>query len=376
MKRYLEEDIKEDLKEKMVLLGGPRQVGKTTFAKALLSSLPQDQGLYLNWDVVSHRKTLLKGELTKESRLVVLDELHKYKAWRGLVKGFFDTYKEEKEFLITGSARLDYFRRGGDSLQGRYHYYNLHPLSLLEISTQPKVTDLEHLLTYGGFPEPFLKSNMRHWRRWQQERTKRVLQEDLVSLERVNEITQLDLLTSLLPNKVGSLLSVSNMASDLDVSFSTTDKWIQILERLYYCFRIQAFGFSQIRSAKKEKKLYMWDWSLVENQSARFENIVASNLIKYCDYHKDRNGEKIELRFLRDSNKREIDFVVIKNNKPLFAVECKTGDGQVSSQVQYFSPRLNIPRYYQVHMGQKHFENKELKLEVIPFVKFVKVLGV
>lgn len=376
MNRYLQPSLLEDLKEKMVFLGGPRQVGKTTLAKNLIVKYGESHSSYFNWDIVINQKGLLQGDLPKSSEFIVLDEIHKYKKWRNLVKGYYDEYKEKKSFLVTGSARLDFFRRGGDSLQGRYHYYNLHPFSIFEVNTKPSSNDLEQLLKFGGFPEPFLKANSRQWKRWQLERTQRVIQEDLVSLERVNELSQLSLLAGLLPDKVGSLLSVSNLSQDLGTSFVTVDRWINILERLYYCFRIQAYGFSQIRAAKKEKKLYMWDWSLVHSAPARFENLVASNLLKYCDLLKDRDGERMELRFVRDSNRREIDFIILKNNKPDFAVECKTGESEVSPQIRYFSSRLNIPKYYQVHLGKKHVEKSEFKTEIIPFTEFAKTLGV
>lgn len=376
MKRQLEARIKEDLDDKMVFLGGPRQVGKTTVSLHILNAKNEDHPAYLNWDESSTQKMLLRGELPAHQPLIVLDEIHKYKKWRQLVKGFYDTRKSKTKFLITGSARLDYFRKGGDSLQGRYHYYRLHPLSLYEINHRPTHKDLEHLLKYGGFPEPFLKSEHRHWQRWQNQRQDRVLQEDLVSLEHVKDVSQLKLLSNLLPEKVGNILSIPNLKQDLSVSFETADKWITIFENLYYCFRIQAYGFSIARAANKEKKVYLWDWSQVENPSYRFENLVASQLLKYCHYHQDYSGEKLELCFYRDSNKRELDFVVTKNRKALFAVECKSGERDLASNIKYFSSRLPIPKYYQVHMGQKHTEIAEYKSEIIPLIELAKILKV
>lgn len=375
MHRYLEKNIREDLNEKMVFVGGPRQVGKTTLAFNILNA-DEAHPAYKNWDIVDHQKSLMAGELPANQKLIVLDEIHKYKNWRNLVKGFYDGQKSKKQFLITGSARLDYFRKGGDSLQGRYHYYRLHPLSLYEIGGQSSQADLQHLLQFGGFPEPFLKANARHWKRWQQERNDRVIQEDLISLEQVKDISQLKLLQNILPGKVGNLLSLENLRKDLNVAFETADKWTQIFENLYYCFRIQAYGFSEARAAKKEKKLYLWDWSLVEKESARKENLMASLLLKYCHFKQDTEGDKYDLHFYRDSMGREIDFIVLKNKKPLFAVECKSGDESIASNLKYFSARLPIPLYYQVHFGKKHNEIAEYKTEIIPFIEFSKVLGV
>ncbi len=374
MKRYLESVIKEDLQEKMVFVGGPRQAGKTTLAFHLLGAEDETHPAYLNWDIPSVQRALIRGELPAKGSLIVLDEIHKYKKWRNLVKGFYDGNKSAKKFLVTGSARLDYFRKGGDSLQGRYHYYRLHPLSLAEINRKASSKDLDHLMRFGGFPEPFLKSNDRHWKRWQRERQERVVQEDLVSLENVKDIGQLNLLCSLLPSRVGSLLSIANLRQDLSVAFETVDKWICIFENLYYCFRLQAFGFSMVRAANKERKLYMWDWSLVEDPGARFENLVASHLLKYCHFHQDNNGEKMDLVFYRDSNKRELDFVVTKNRKPLFAVECKTGDSDLSGNIKFFSKRLPVPKYYQVHLGSRHTVVGEFNAEIIPFCEFAKIL--
>ena len=261
-------------------------------------------------------------------------------------------------------------------MQGRYHYHRLHPLSLQEISASPTRQDLEQLLTFGGFPEPFIKANRRHWLRWQNEHTSRVVREDLFTLERVKEVSQLELLASVLPERVGSPLSVNNLRTDLCVAFETADRWITILENLYYCFRIAPFGVSRLRAATKEQKLYLWDWSLCLNEAARFENIVASNLLKFCHYHEDSSGEKMALHFLRDSAGREIDFVVLKEKKPLFAVECKTGEQSLSRNISYFAARTNIPQFYQIHLGEKDYEVPQAKARVLPFTTFTGILGV
>ncbi|MFC1766464.1 ATP-binding protein, partial [Planctomycetota bacterium] len=223
--------------------------------------------------------------------------------------------------------------------------------SLGELSSPPVSSDLEHLLQFGGFPEPFLKGQTRHWKRWQRERQSRVIQEDLVNLEQVKEVSQLSLLAQVLPDRVGSLLSLNNLRQDLSVAFETVDRWITILENLYFCFRIVPYGLPHLRATKKEKKLYMWDWSLCSDSAARFENLVGSHLLKFCHQQEDTEGDSMELQFIRDSQGREIDFVVVKNSKPLFAVECKSGEQGLSRHVSYFSQRSNIPNFYQVHMG-------------------------
>ena len=202
------------------------------------------------------------------------------------------------------------------------------------------------------------------------------MQEDLISLENVRETSRIELLMSILPERVGSLLSLNNLRSDLDVAFETADSWIEILERLYFCYRIQPYGLPQLRAAKKERKLYLWDWSEIGNPSARFENLVASQLLKYCHYHEDVEGYRMELRFLRDSQKREIDFIVLKQGKPQFGVECKSGETSISDRIAYFAPRIPVPRFYQVHLGKRDYENPKLRARVLPFTTFAHELGV
>ena len=374
LNRYLAACINEDLAEKMVFLGGPRQVGKTTLALSLITGADESHPAYLNWDLYETQRMLLDGGLPADQSLIILDEIHKYRHWRNLVKGFYDKFKSTKRFLITGSARLDHYRRGGDSLQGRYHYCRLHPLSLYELNNKPTRSDFSALMHFGGFPEPFLKQNSRHWKRWQRERQSRVIQEDLINLENVKEVSQLDLLARMLPDKVSSILSLNKLKQELSVAYETVDRWVTILENLYYCFRISPYGLPRLRAMKKERKLYLWDWSLCSDESARFENMVASHLLKYCHFREDTEGDEMELRFVRDANRRELDFVVIENNKPLFAVECKTGERNLSRNIAYFSQRTDIPFYYQVHAGVKHYERAELKARVIPVTQFCELL--
>lgn len=376
MERYLKSLIVADLAEKMVFLGGPRQVGKTTLALSLLPGGSESHPAYLSWDALPARRMLLRGELPADQPLVLLDEIHKFRGWRNLVKGFYDTNKSRLRFLITGSARLDHYRRGGDSLQGRYHFHRLHPLSLHELGSADSREALEQLLEFGGFPEPFLKAERRHWLRWQRERLARVIQEDLISLEHVKEVSQLDLLASVLPDRVGSPLSVNNLRQDLSVAFETVDRWITILENLYVCFRISPHGLPRLRAAMKERKLYMWDWSLCEDPAARFENLVASNLLKYCHWIEDKEGTPMELRFLRDAARREIDFVVVRNRKPVFAVECRTGGRELSRNISYFAPRSGIPLFYQVHRGTRDVEVPAARARILPFSTFAAILGV
>jgi len=370
--RYIKKPVISDLKSKMVFIGGPRQVGKTTLALSFLPEPNTKSPGYFNWDDVSDKSKLLKGELPPKAKIIILDEIHKFARWRNLVKGFFDKKREEMSFLITGSARLDYYSKGGDSLQGRYHYYRLHPFSLRELSAVPTKDDLDLLLKFGGFPEPLFKSEEKFWRRWQKERLQRVIYDNIRDLETVKEISLLELLASELPHRVGSPLSVKNLKELLQVAHETVERWLKIFERMYHCFRIPPFGSLKVRAVKKEQKMYLWDWSLIEEAGPRFENFIASQLLKYCQFIEDTEGYRMELRFLRDTDKREIDFVVIKDGKSEFAVECKTGEKDISPSIHYFKERVKIPKFYQVHRGQKDYEKNGIR--VLPVLTFCKEL--
>ncbi|MFC1679196.1 ATP-binding protein [Elusimicrobiota bacterium] len=374
--RYLADHIDADLTEKMVFLGGPRQVGKTTLSLGLLRPKGADESHagYLNWDDIQARGPLLRGNLPPAQQRIILDEIHKFKGWRNLVKGFYDKNKSKMSFLVTGSARLDYYRKGGDSLQGRYHYYRLHPLSVNELGRRTASSDLEQLLRFGGFPEPFLAADEKSWRRWHRTRIERVVYQDLRDLENVKEISLIELLVEHLPACVGSPLSIKSLSDLLQVSHASVDRWIRMLERLYVCFRIPPFGSPKIRAVRKEKKLYFWDWSQVETPGARFENMVASQLLKYCHLLEDTEGYRMELRFIRDTDKREIDFVVLQEKKPLFAVEVKTGERRPSPATAYFRERTSIRRFYQVHLGEKDYGDAQRGVRVLPFARFCKEL--
>ncbi|MFM9970791.1 MAG: ATP-binding protein [Burkholderiales bacterium] len=371
--RYLQKALASALERKMAFVGGPRQVGKTTFALGFLGKKANEtHPAYLNWDHPGIAAQLRKAELPAGEPLLLLDEIHKYSRWRNLLKGIYDTEKSRRKIIVTGSARLDYYRKGGDSLVGRYRYFRLHPFSLRELNKKPTRADLASLLKFGGFPEPLFAQNEAEHRIWQRDRLSRVIREDLRDLEQVREISLIEHLTDMLPSKVGSPLSVAGLRIDLQIDHKTAERWLQMLENLYVCFRIFPYGSPRIRAVKKQSKLYLWDWSSVEGEGPRFENLVASQLLKYCHWIEDTQGFAMELRYLRDTDLREIDFVVLKNKKPVFAVECKTGERGISPALHYFAERTPIPRFYQTHLGERHFETG--KVTVLPFAKLCEEL--
>ena len=289
------------------------------------------------------------------------------------MKGIWDTEKSIRHIVVTGSARLDVYRKGGDSLAGRYRYFRLHPFSLPELAAAGQPTDLDALLHFGGFPEPLFTRDETEHRIWQRDRLSRVVRDDVRDLERVREISLVEHLVDLLPDRVGAPLSIANVRQDLEVDHKTVERWLQILEDLYVCFRVAPYGAPRIRAVKKERKLYLWDWSQVSDAGARFENLVASQLLKYCHFVEDTEGWKMELRYLRDRDRREVDFVLLRDRRPVLAVECKSGDRAIGPAVRYFAERTPIPHFYQVHRSTRSFSSG--KITVLPFARFCAELG-
>lgn len=368
-KRYLQAPVAADLSRKMVFLAGPRQVGKTTLAKALLG---KEGGGYMNWDDPEHRERILKREFPPAS-LWVFNEVHKYKAWRGLVKGLFDTRRSDQRILVTGSARLDFYRHGGDSLQGRYHLWRMHGLSVAELGIT-KLDGLQDLLRLGNFPEPFFGGSDTQARRWSREYRSRLVREDVTSLERVHDLAALELLMLRLPELVGSPLSINGLREDLHVSHKTVSHWVAILERLYAVFRLAPFGSPKLRAVKKEQKHYHYDWTLVTQPGARFENLVASHLLKWVCFHEDLEGRDLELRYFRDTDGREVDFIVTEGRKPVLAVECKTSDDALSPHLRYFRQRFPTCDAWQIALnGKKDYVSAE-GIRVAPALTLLRTL--
>lgn len=368
IERYLQKQVVQDLTKKMVFVGGARQVGKTTLA---LNILGDSQG-YLNWDIAEHREKILRQELPP-GKILAFDEIHKYKSWRNYLKGLYDNDALARQILVTGSARLDYYRYGGDSLQGRYHYLRLFPLSCAEL----KITtseELQNLQALGGFPEPFFSSSAVESKRWSREYRKRLIYEDLQSLESIKDIGNLELLMLRLPDLVGSPLSINSVREDLQVSHKTVSNWLNILERLYAVFRLSPFGAPLIRAVKKEQKHYHFDWTLVKDPALQFENMVALHLLKWVSFLEDTEGRDMELRYFRDIDGREVDFVVLEDGQPVMFIECKWNDAPIAKGLKYLRERFPDCDAYQITaMGRKDFVTPE-NIRVCPAVGFLQNL--
>lgn len=362
IKRYPYQAISADLKEKMVFVAGPRQVGKTTLAQ-YIGKHNYTSSAYFNWDYQPDRKNITNLQFPGDAKLLIFDELHKYKQWKNYLKGLYDKHKEIFNILVTGSAKLDIYRKGGDSLMGRYFHHILHPFSLAELegidnktipfknlnfSTVKAAEVLKQLLHFGPFPEPFLKQNTTHWRRWQIERSERLVKEDIRDLRMIGDLSSLQILVDLLPSKAASLLSVDNIRQDLQVAHKTAVNYLNILELFYFHFRIYPYTKKPLRSLKKMSKLYLWDWSALSNEGAKFENLVAAHLLKFADFLQNTQGYKSQIYYLRDPEGREVDFLFTVDNRPWFAVEAKLEAGKVSPALLYFSKKIQIPFLFQV----------------------------
>lgn len=367
--RYLASRVRQDLREKMVFLAGPRQVGKTTLAL----SLPGAAKGYLSWDVPENRARIVRGDLPR-TRLWVLDEIHKHRGWRNLLKGLWDGRRPGQRVLVTGSGRLELYGFGGDSLQGRHWLHHLHPLSVAELGlTRPG--ELRDLLRLGGFPEPFLAGSVERARRWSQQYRVRLLADDVRSLERVEDLGTLELLMLSLPERVGSPLSVHSLSENLQKSHRTVERWLQVFERLYAIFRLPPFGAPRLRAVKKARKHYHFDWSLVPAEGPRFENLVACHLLKWVDFERDTKGRELELRYFRDIDGREVDFVVLEDRKPILLVEAKAGDDAPDRGLRYLQERFPEAEAWQISARGKRDFMTPRGVNVVPALEFLKRLA-
>jgi predicted AAA+ superfamily ATPase len=347
----------------MAFVSGPRQVGKTTTCRAAGDR-------YFNWDNADDRRILLRGpaalaesldltRLRSQAPVTVLEELHKYSRWKSLLKGFFDTYGAQTRLVVTGSSRLDVFRRGGDSLMGRYFLYRMHPWSVAEVlrtdlppqEIRPPVEipekDWDALLEHGGFPEPFLHRDTRFSRRWSSLRFDQLSKEDLREVTAVQELGALETLMRLLGERSGQQLVYSNLAQEVGVSVDTVRRWVDLLVRLHFGFVVRPWFANVSKSLRKEPKWFLRDWSDVADVGARTETLVSCHLLKAVEGWTDLGLGSFELRYLRDKLKREVDFLVVRNRKPWFLVEVKCSERNLSPSLAHFQSQTRAPHAFQ-----------------------------
>lgn len=368
MDRFLKEQILEDLKEKMVFLAGPRQVGKTTLSNSLFKSMD-----YLNWDIDEDRTRILAKEFHK-ANLWVFDEIHKYTKWRNYLKGLCDKdLHHNQKILVTGSAKLDVLRKGGDSLQGRYHYLRLLPLTFNELKMVNN-EDLINLYSLSGFPEPFFKGNKDKANRWSRSYRERLVREEVASNEQFLDLGTIEIIIHRIPDFVGGIFSLNSLAEDVQVAHKTLSKWIKSLERLYAVFTVSPFGVPKIKAIKKSQKIYFYDWNSVIDEGARFENLLAVHLLKWIFFEQDTKGRNLELRYYRDKYNREVDFVITENNRPFMFIEAKLSDAEIAHGLKFLKSKFPEVRAMQLHLrGKKEFVDQN-GIHCLPAFKFLHEL--
>jgi len=367
MKRIYSSFLANHLKRyrQMAFVSGARQVGKTTTCRELGAH-------YLSWDVEEHRRLLLQGpasvgealqlqQLQETLPVVVFDELHKNPRWKSFLKGFFDLHESRCRILVTGSSRLDVYRKGGDSLMGRYFLFHMHPLSVAELlhgetlesellrapRSLPE-TEWDALLRFGGFPEPFLLRDPAFLRRWRKLRRQQLIREDVRDLKRIVDLPQLEMTADMLAERSGEPLVFANIARDVGVSPHTLQSWVSTLCDFHHGFLLRPWIRNVSSSLRKEPKWYVRDWSAVDDAGKRFETFVACHLLKAVQGWTDLGLGDFELRYLRDKQQREVDFVVVRDGKPWFLVEAKHRDTRLSPALQHFQEMTQAPHAFQV----------------------------
>ncbi|HSP43825.1 MAG TPA: AAA family ATPase [Luteolibacter sp.] len=350
----------------MAFVSGPRQVGKTT-------TCSNRSGVYLNWDNTDDREILLGGpgrlaahlgldQLSEQVPVALFDELHKHPRGKQLLKGFFDTYGDQMRVIVTGSSRLDTYRRVGDSLMGRYFLYHMHPFSVAETLTTelpdaqravrpPRRPDEEAfaaLWNHGGYPEPFLKRDARFSRRWQSLRRQQLLREDVRDLTQIQHLDQLEMLVKLLDVRSGHQIIYSNLARDIQVGVETVKRWCEALGSLNHGFQLKPWFANVSRSLRKEPKWFLRDWAGIDDRGDRAETFIACHLLKAVEGWNDLGLGNFRLAYLRDKEKREVDFIVIRDGDPWFLAEVKHSRESIGESLGHFQRQTKAPFAFQI----------------------------
>ncbi len=361
MKRYLHEIVNTDLATKMVVLTGPRQVGKTTLSRQLMEGYANGQ--YLNWDVRADRAILQRQSWNQRAQLLVMDEIHKMHGWKGWLKGVVDGRSVGQALLVTGSARMETFRQGGDSLAGRYFAFRLHPFSVREWAEQAGIDPgdaLDHLLVRGGFPEPCIAQEPVQADRWRQQYFNDLIREDVLEFSRLHEINTMRLFVEVLRERVGSPLSLASIARDLAVAPATLKRYLEVLQALFIVFTVQPWHSNIARSLLQSPKIYFFDTGLVRgDQGVLLENAVAAMLLKHIHFLQDGMGRTAGLHYIRTKDGAEVDFALSDEGQLTQLIECKWGDNSPHRSLSRFAGLFPTAEAVQIvhDLRQEEFRN-------------------
>ena len=378
----------------MAFLSGPRQVGKTTVGEGIASH-------YLSWDDDDVRKTMLLGQkavvdkyalaaLSRTDKVVVFDEIHKFSRWKQFLKGFYDVYARGMKIIVTGSAKMDVYKKGGDSMMGRYFPYRMHPFSVAELLTTslpgeelirpPKPLDdgeWNALQTYGGFPEPFVTRDSRFSRRWNKLRFDQLTQEDIRNLTKVTELDQMAALAEILMHRSGEQLVYKNLGAEVGIDEKTAKKWIKTLRQLYFGFEVRPWYRNIENAIRKTPKWFLRDWAQIEDPGKRAETMVACHLLKAVDCWTDLGFGEFSLGYLRNTRKEEVDFVVTRDNSPWFLVEVKKNDQKLSEALADYQRQSGAKFAFQVVLDMPYVDRSCFEINtpvVVPARTFLSQL--
>lgn len=371
MERYQKQAILRDLQKKMVLLAGPRQTGKTTLAKSIAQEFKSS--IYLNYDRLEDRKIIRDESWLPSMELLIFDEIHKMPKWKNYLKGVYDTKLPHQKILVTGSARLEIFNHVGDSLAGRYFLNRLMPLSPAECDKVNVSYTIDRFLERGGFPEPFLAHDLIDANRWRLQYVDSLLRIDVLDFENIHNVNAIRLVFELLRERVGSPISYTSIAEDVAIAPNTVKKYIQILEALYIVFRVTPFSNNIARSLLKEPKIYFFDTGLVKgNEGIKFENFVATCLLKHVFAKIDYQAENYALKYLHTKERQEVDFALIRDNLVEKIIEVKYTNHSISSNLRYFHEKYKLPALQIVkELKRERIEND---IEIVEASRFLRSL--
>lgn len=351
---------------KMLFVTGPREVGKTSY---ILNQIKNLGGSYFNWDDLAVRKAYKNDRnfFTKESQLqefIVFDEMQKRNKWKNILTNIYDAYKSDYKFIVPGNARFDYLRRRGDGLSGTYHDCHMFPASVATVLNKPlkeyhlgidlirDVQDssnhvdqdtLDLLFNFGGFPEPLIRGTKAFQKRWQERHVQLIVRDELSSLSNLKNLDTIETLVDLLEHRVSSPVSFNSLAGNLSSNHTSVKQWLKQLEKVMLSFHISTWSEGINRALKKNPKVYFYDWSFVRNKGARFENFVATNLLKAITLWNEKSQNIYELFYIRTYDGQEVDFCISKNKIPWLLIEVKHGKPNTSSAIRKFQYKFDIP---------------------------------